>query len=146
MTNKKRLIDANTADVEEISCYYGNNCYIEDVQSWLDEQPTVEAKEIKHGYWQLEPHWFYRDTFDDSIELTIYITASCSQCGRKHPDRYEVFGKTLYGPEDADYGWRFDEEKETQNVIDKYMHKGYEFARYCPDCGAMMAGGKFSEQ
>lgn len=38
-----RLIDADKADVENIYCYYGSNCYVEDVQAWLDEQPTVDA-------------------------------------------------------------------------------------------------------
>jgi hypothetical protein len=52
---EKRLIDANALNVEDISCYYGSNCYIEDVQVWLDEQPTVDAVEVcrckdcKHG-------------------------------------------------------------------------------------------------
>lgn len=47
MATEKRLIDVNKADVEDISCYYGSNCYIEDVQSWLDEQPTVDAVEVE---------------------------------------------------------------------------------------------------
>lgn len=36
-----RLIDADKADVERISCFYGSECRIKDVQEWLDEQPTV---------------------------------------------------------------------------------------------------------
>ena len=36
-----RLIDADKADVERISCFYGSECRIQDVQEWLDEQPTV---------------------------------------------------------------------------------------------------------
>lgn len=46
-----RLIDANAADVERICCYYGGNCYIEDVKEWLDEQPTIEAVPVVHGQW-----------------------------------------------------------------------------------------------
>ena len=42
----KRLIDANAANVDEISCYYGDHCYLEDVKEWLDEQPTVDAVEV----------------------------------------------------------------------------------------------------
>lgn len=38
-----RLIDADAADVERICCYYGDNCRIEDVLEWLDDQPTVDA-------------------------------------------------------------------------------------------------------
>ena len=47
MENKRRLIDANAANIEHISCYYGNSCYTEDVQEWLDEQPTIDAVEVK---------------------------------------------------------------------------------------------------
>lgn len=46
-----RLIDADAADVEEISCYYGSQCYTEDVQEWLNEQPTIEATPVVHGRW-----------------------------------------------------------------------------------------------
>jgi len=51
---EQRLIDANAADVERICCYYGDNCRIEDVQEWLDDQPTIDAvpvvrcKDCKH--------------------------------------------------------------------------------------------------
>ena len=39
-----RLIDVDKADVEQISCFYGAECRLEDVQEWLDEQPTVDIK------------------------------------------------------------------------------------------------------
>lgn len=39
-----RLIDADKADVEQIGCFYGAECRLEDVQEWLDEQPTVDIK------------------------------------------------------------------------------------------------------
>lgn len=38
-----RLIDADAANVEDILCYYGDNCRTEDVKEWLDEQPTIDA-------------------------------------------------------------------------------------------------------
>lgn len=41
-----RYIDADKANVEEISCYYGSNCYIEDVQEWLNELPTADVVEV----------------------------------------------------------------------------------------------------
>lgn len=63
-----RLIDADKADVEMISCYYGSNCYIEDVQEWLNEQPTIDAVEVVHGRW-------IKKTAD-----CIYYYA-CSECG-----------------------------------------------------------------
>lgn len=40
-----RLIDADKADVERISCFYGSECRLNDVQEWLDEQPTVSPFE-----------------------------------------------------------------------------------------------------
>lgn len=41
-----RYIDANKADVERISCFYGGECRLEDVQEWLDEQPTANVIEV----------------------------------------------------------------------------------------------------
>ena len=41
-----RYIDAEKADVERISCSYGSECRIEDVQEWLDEQPTADVVEV----------------------------------------------------------------------------------------------------
>ena len=60
MATEKRLIDVNAADVERISCYYGDHCYIEDVQEWLNEQPTVDAVEVAHGRWE-----WYTDRCED---------------------------------------------------------------------------------
>lgn len=38
-----RLIDAHLANVEDIHCFYGDECHLTDVQGWLDEQPTIDA-------------------------------------------------------------------------------------------------------
>ena len=46
-----RYIDADKAEVERISCFYGAECRIEDVKEWLDEQPTADVQEVKHGKW-----------------------------------------------------------------------------------------------
>ena len=46
MKNEKRFIDANAADVNEIPCYHDDYCTTEDVQHWLNEQPTVDAVEV----------------------------------------------------------------------------------------------------
>lgn len=40
-----RLIDADKADVERISCFYDSEFRLQDVQEWLDEQPTVNTHE-----------------------------------------------------------------------------------------------------
>ena len=49
---EKRLIDVNSADVERINCRYSDSCRLEDVQDWLNEQPTVDAVELVHGRWE----------------------------------------------------------------------------------------------
>ena len=46
---KRRLIDANAADVNEIPCYYDDYCTTEDVQHWLNEQPTF-FHQVQEGY------------------------------------------------------------------------------------------------
>lgn len=46
-----RYIDAEKAEVERISCFYGSECRLEDVQEWLNEQPTADVEEVKHGKW-----------------------------------------------------------------------------------------------
>lgn len=38
-----RLIDADKADVNFINTYYSDHCRTDDVQEWLDEQPTIDA-------------------------------------------------------------------------------------------------------
>lgn len=72
----KRLIDANAADVEGISCYYGSRCYTDDVQEWLNEQPTVDAVPVVHGHWAWDTEDIYK----------------CTNCGEKSHVK-EVMGK-----------------------------------------------------
>lgn len=45
MSDKRevRAIYANAADVEQITCYFLDHCKLEDVQEWLDEQPTLDV-------------------------------------------------------------------------------------------------------
>lgn len=38
-----RLVDVDELDVEDIPCYYGSNCYVEDVEKWIADAPTVEV-------------------------------------------------------------------------------------------------------
>ena len=67
-----RLIDADAVDVERICCYYGDNCRIEDVQEWLDDQSTVDAAPVVHARWvkahgMMPPEYHHRK--------------QCSMCG-----------------------------------------------------------------
>ena len=73
-----RYIDAEKADVESISCFYGSECRIEDVQEWLDEQPTADVVEVKHG------EWF---EVDDGIDIGSGKHLECSICGKWKKDR-----------------------------------------------------------
>ena len=71
MQNEKRFIDANAADVNEIPCYYDDYCTTEDVQHWLNAQPTVDAVEVVHGRWRV------------SRESEISKTVWCTACGEE---------------------------------------------------------------
>ena len=93
-----RLIDANGADIENIACYYGSNCYIEDVQEWLDEQPTIDPESLRPvGVWAIEGEdiiWgnslkrryctncFERPHFDKEKRKFI-LTPFCPNCGAR---------------------------------------------------------------
>lgn len=66
-----RLIDADAADVDRIHCYHGGCCYIEDVQEWLDDQPTIEAEPVRHARWN-EPTGRFQDGF--------WICSVCDFC------------------------------------------------------------------
>lgn len=76
-----RYIDAEKADVERISCFYGSECRIEDVQEWLDEQPTADVVEVKHGEWEVKSEFVYTCSVCsyDSISESNY----CRKCGAK---------------------------------------------------------------
>lgn len=94
--------------------------------------------EVKHGWWELKVNSFYRDTFDESCELCVYIVANCSECSEKHPNKYQVFGKTIYAPEDESDDFRFDQKEEENKALQEFQSRNYQFAHYCPNCGAKM--------
>lgn len=84
-----RYIDAEKADVESISCFYGSECRIEDVQEWLDEQPTVDVVEVKRGKWEKRTFIVFDNEIKDSYHCsecnTTWDTATnyCPNCGAK---------------------------------------------------------------
>ena len=106
---------------------------------WRDDNgDAIEISRVRHGRWELTTHSFYRDTFDESCELCVYIVANCSECSGNHPNSYQVFSKTLYAPDDADDDFRFDKKAEEEKALLEFRNKKYEFAYYCPNCGSKM--------
>ena len=102
---------------------------------------SADVAPVKHGRWKLTTNSFYRDTFDESCELCVYIVANCSECSGNHPNSHQVFSKTLYAPDDADDDFRFDKKAEEEKALLEFRNKKYAFAYYCPNCGAKMDGG-----
>ena len=102
--------------------------------------PPSDVEPVRHGRWELTTNSFYYDTFDESCELCVYIVANCSECSGNHPNSHQVFSKTLYAPDDADDDFRFDKKAEEEKALLEFRNKKYEFAYYCPNCGAKMDG------
>ena len=102
------------------------------------DAPAADVAPVVHGRWELTTHSFYRDTFDESCELCVYIVANCSECSGNHPNSYQVFSKTLYAPDDADDDFRFGQKVEEEKALLEFRNKKYEFAHYCPNCGCKM--------
>ena len=76
-----RYIDADKADVERIYCSYSDHCTLEDVEEWLDEQPTADVKEVKHGHWIDKK--VKHSTSSGGTGTTPY--RECSVCGWDYP-------------------------------------------------------------
>lgn len=109
--------------------------------SFPEYTPSADVVPVRHGRWELTVHSFYSDTFDESCELCVYIVANCSECSGNHPNSYQVFSKTIYAPEDAGYDFRLDQKEEENKAIQEFQRSNYQFAYYCPNCGAKMDGG-----
>ena len=107
----------------------------------IDSMPAADVASVRHGRWELTVHSFYRDTFDESCELCVYIVANCSECSGKHPNSYQVYSKTIYVPEDAGDDFRFDQKEEENKALQEFQRRNYQFAYYCQNCGAKMDGG-----
>ena len=131
--NRKAAIRALLNDAPEQVGYSR-----EDAADCIRYMDAADVAPVRHGRWELTTHSFYRDTFDESCELCVYIVANCSECSGKHPNSYQVFSKTLYAPDDADDDFRFDKKAEEEKALLEFRNKKYKFAYYCPNCGAKM--------
>ena len=112
----------------------------EDIFDFLFETDTADVQEVKHGHWETSPHAFYRDTFDETRELSVYIVANCSKCRARH-EPYQVYSRTLFVPDGEDeYKYEWDLDKEKENALIDFEGQNYAFMKYCPHCGSKMDG------
>lgn len=80
-----RYIDLDKANVENISCYYGGSCRIDDVKEWLNDLPEVELVPVVCGKW-IEKTPIGSMRFECSVcKIEYYGMPSryCSFCGAK---------------------------------------------------------------
>ena len=116
------------------------------VMAWVDAMPTISPDSLRtKGRWELQVKSFYMDNYDESIELAVYITASCSECGENHPKPHssgQVYSHHIYAPEDADDDFRFDQDEEKAKLLDEFMgllkSGKMRLVNFCPNCGAKM--------
>ena len=91
MANEKRLIDANA--MREDWLENGENEYVYDTNAVLesiDAQPTVDAVEVVHGYWEKEHDdlgidrgWKCSHCKGSVYEMTYEPYQYCPHCGAK---------------------------------------------------------------
>lgn len=113
----------------------------EDAILVLDDIPAADVAPVVHGRWELTVRLSSCNIFNESCELCVCIVANCSECSEKHPNSYHVFSKTIYAPEDAGDDFRFDKKEEVNKALQEFRSGNYQFACYCPNCGAKMDGG-----
>ena len=99
---------------------------------------SADVAPVRHGYWKLTISSLYRDFPNSRHELGIYIIANCSKCGIEHPNSYVVSSKIVYAPESVDEDFCFDRKEEEDKALQEFQCRHYQFARYCPNCGAKM--------
>ena len=112
--------------------------FIGAMKSYIKTRLTTDITPERHGYWRLTISSLYRDFPNNRHELGIYIIANCSKCGMEHPNSYIVSSKIVYAPENADEDFCFDRKEEEDKALQEFQGRHYQFARYCPNCGAKM--------
>ena len=112
--------------------------FIGAMKSYIKTRLTTDITPERHGYWRLTISSLYRDFPNNRHELGIYIIANCSKCGMEHPNSYIVSSKIVYAPENADEDFCFYRKEEEDKALQEFQSRHYQFARYCPNCGAKM--------
>ena len=69
----------NCARPNEIKC---RACHIDDMLGEIEDAPTADVEEVKHGYW--------KDRYGDKYDNHLY---ECSVCGKKA--LYEIYSDEL---------------------------------------------------
>ena len=80
-----RYIDLDKANVEDIPCYYGDICRLDDVKEWLNDLQEVELASVERGKW-IEKIPIGSMRFECSrckIEYYGMPSRYCSFCGAK---------------------------------------------------------------
>ena len=108
------------------------------MKHYIKTRLAVDVAPVQHGYWKLTISSLYRDSLYKRHELGIYIIANCSKCGMEHPNSYVVSSKIVYAPENVDEDFCFDRKEEENKALQEFQGRHYQFARYCPNCGAKM--------
>ena len=108
------------------------------MKHYIKTRLAVDVAPVQHGYWKLTISSLYRDSLYKRHELGIYIIANCSKCGMGHPNSYVVSSKIIYAPENADEDFCFDRKEEENKALQEFQGRHYQFAHYCPNCGAKM--------
>ena len=108
MANEVRLIDANALRDDT---FILDSWDAKIVRAWLDDQPTVDAVEVVHGWWE----WF-----EEWNPSTPDHPRECDDCGWR-------CGKCKTSLADMVGGYWDDYYEEPK-------------LNYCPNCGAKMDG------
>ena len=61
-----------TGNLDEIPCFYGDECHLEKVEEWLDEQPTIDAEPVRHAVWDNSGRYRFKNG---------RIATRCTSCG-----------------------------------------------------------------
>ncbi len=80
-----RLIDADAAEIVEINCFYSDECRLDDVEEWLNEQPTIDAEPARHGRWIHDINNLYAcsECLERETMSPKRLKAYCPNCGAK---------------------------------------------------------------